>query len=62
MVKPVLSIRGEWSGILTAETVEEMRARKPDLQAVTVPNRGHTPLLDEPEAVSAIDAFLKDLP
>ena len=62
MVKPVLSIRGEWSSILTAETVAEMRARKPDLQAVTVPNRGHTPLLDEPEALAAIDAFLKDLP
>ena len=62
MVKPVLSIRGEWSGILTAETVEDMRARKPDLQALTVPNRGHTPLLDEPEAVAAIDAFLEDLP
>ena len=62
MVKPVLSIRGEWSGILTAETVEEMRARKPDLQSVTVPNRGHTPLLDEPAAMAAIDAFLKDQP
>jgi pimeloyl-ACP methyl ester carboxylesterase len=62
MVKPVLSIRGEWSGILTAETVDEMRARKPDMPAVTVPNRGHTPLLDEPEALAAIDSFLEALP
>ena len=62
MVKPVLSIRGEWSGILTAETVDEMRVRKPDMPAVTVPNRGHTPLLDEPEALAAIDSFLEALP
>jgi len=60
--KPVLSLRGEWSGILSPETVEEMRARKPDLQAATIPNRGHTPLLDEPEALAAIDTFLADLP
>lgn len=60
--KPVLSIRGEWSGILSPETVAEMRERKPDLQAATIPNRGHTPLLDEPESLAAIDAFLKDLP
>lgn len=62
MVKPVLSIRGEWSGILTAETVDEMRVRNPDMHAVTVPNRGHTPLLDEPEALAAIDLFLEALP
>ncbi len=60
--KPILSIRGEWSGILSPETVEEMRTRKPDLQTVTVPNRGHTPLLDEPAALEAIDTFLRDLP
>ncbi len=60
--KPVLSIRGEWSGILTAETVAEMRAIKPDLQAATIPNRGHTPLLDEPESLSAIDAFIAGVP
>lgn len=59
--KPILSIRGEWSGILSPETVDEMRAKKPDLRAVTIPNRGHTPLLDEPESLAAIDAFLKDL-
>ncbi len=60
--KPMLSLRGEWSVLLSPDTVEEMRTRKPNLQAVTVPNRGHTPLLDEPESLAAIDAFLKDLP
>jgi pimeloyl-ACP methyl ester carboxylesterase len=28
--------------------------------AVTVPGRGHAPLLDEPNALAAIQAFLKD--
>ncbi|MDH4105223.1 MAG: alpha/beta hydrolase, partial [Gammaproteobacteria bacterium] len=37
-------------------------ARKPDLVRVEVPNRGHVPLLDEPEAVAAIDAFLARVP
>ena len=39
-----------------------MQAAKPDLARVEVPNRGHVPLLDEPEAVAAIDAFLARVP
>jgi hypothetical protein len=39
-----------------------MQREKPDLQRVTVARRGHPPLLDEPECVAAIDAFLVDLP
>jgi pimeloyl-ACP methyl ester carboxylesterase len=35
-----------------------MQRAKPDLKALTVPNRGHTPLLDEPECAAAIDEFL----
>jgi hypothetical protein len=38
-----------------------MAAEKPDLVRVTVPNRGHPPLLDEPECLEAIDAFLRRL-
>ena len=55
---PVLVLRGAWSDILSAATVAEMCHRHPDCVAVTVPRRGHPPLLDEPEAVSASDAFL----
>jgi pimeloyl-ACP methyl ester carboxylesterase len=51
-------IRGALSDLLSAATVERMAREKPDLQSVTVPNRGHTPLLDEPECIAAIDAFL----
>jgi pimeloyl-ACP methyl ester carboxylesterase len=55
---PMLVIRGAQSDILSAETLARMAREKADLQHVTVPNRGHTPLLDEPECLSAIDAFL----
>lgn len=55
---PILTIRGENSDILSAETLAEMQRRRPDMVAVTVPNRGHVPFLDERQAVQAIDAFL----
>ncbi len=55
---PALVIRGAHSDILSTETVTRMAREKPDLCAVTVANRGHAPLLDEPECLSAIDEFL----
>ncbi len=55
---PTLAIRGATSDILSAETFDRMADVKPDLVRVTVPNRGHTPLLDEPDSLDAIDAFL----
>ena len=55
---PQLVIRGALSDLLSAETVERMAREKPDLEQVTVANRGHVPLLDEPECLTAIDAFL----
>jgi hypothetical protein len=39
-----------------------MAREKPDLRRVTVARRGHPPLLDEPEAISAIEEFLAGLP
>jgi pimeloyl-ACP methyl ester carboxylesterase len=55
---PILVIRGATSDILAAHTLERMAAEHPGLEQLTVANRGHTPLLDEPEALRAIDAFL----
>jgi len=55
---PQLVIRGALSDLLSAATVERMAREKPDLEQVTVANRGHVPLLDEPECLAAIDAFL----
>jgi pimeloyl-ACP methyl ester carboxylesterase len=55
---PTLAIRGERSDILSAATFARMKTQNPDLQQLQVANRGHVPLLDEPECVVAIDAFL----
>ena len=57
--KPVTLLWGVLSDILTKDIVDKMVARKPDLNVVPVPNRGHVPLLDEPECLAAIDAFLE---
>lgn len=58
---PTLVLRGELSDILSAEMAEEMATRHPDCTAVMIPRVGHAPILDEPAAVTAIDAFLADL-
>lgn len=55
---PLLVIRGALSDLLSAGTVARMLREKPDLEHIEVPNRGHTPLLNEPECLAAIDAFL----
>ena len=54
----MLVIRGALSDLLSAATVERMAREKPDLEQITVANRGHAPLLNEPECLAAIDAFL----
>ena len=59
--KPLLVIRGEKSDLLTAETAAKMQAVAPAMMLATVPGVGHAPELSEPEAVSAIDAFLQSL-
>jgi pimeloyl-ACP methyl ester carboxylesterase len=55
---PMLAIRGAHSDILSEATLARMQREKPDLRTLTVDNRGHAPLLDEPECVAAIDEFL----
>lgn len=58
---PMLAVRGALSDILSAETLARMAAEHPNMSAVTVPNRGHAPMLDEPAAVAAVDRFLTGL-
>jgi len=58
---PALVLRGANSDLLSEAAVDKMKAAKPDLETATVANRGHAPLLDEPEAVAAIEAFLERL-
>jgi pimeloyl-ACP methyl ester carboxylesterase len=55
---PILAIRGAHSDVLSAATLQRMQRGKPDLEVLTVANRGHAPLLDEPECVPAIDRLL----
>ncbi len=56
---PVLAIRGALSDLLSADTFDKMRVEYPELVQLSLPNRGHVPLLDEPAALAAIDAFLQ---
>lgn len=58
---PCLVVRGGISDILSEEIVSRMLAVKTDLQRATIPNRGHAPMLDEPESLRAIDDFLNSL-
>jgi pimeloyl-ACP methyl ester carboxylesterase len=55
---PLLVIRGALSDLLSAATVERMAREHPNLEHISVANRGHAPLLNEPECVRAIDAFV----
>lgn len=55
---PTLVLRGELSDILGAATVAEMAAQHPNLVSATIANRGHVPLLNEPDSVAAIQQFL----
>ena len=55
---PMLAIRGARSDILSAATFARMKAENPDLKQLEVARRGHVPLLDEPECLDAMDAFL----
>jgi pimeloyl-ACP methyl ester carboxylesterase len=59
--KPVLTIRGALSDLLSAETLIKMQQRLPDSEAVTIANVGHAPSLGEPEAIAAIDRLLARL-
>jgi len=58
---PLLVLRGAMSDILSEATLKRMQERNPDLTAVTVPDRGHVPLLNEPECISAIENFIRSL-
>lgn len=59
---PVLALRGVLSDVLSVGTFDRMAREKPDLRRLNVERRGHPPLLDEPEVVSAIEEFLAELP
>ncbi len=56
---PLALLRGANSDLLSAQTAQEMRRRRPDMIFAEVPDRGHIPFLDEPQSVATLHAFLK---
>ncbi len=55
---PVLAIRGALSDVLSAEVFARMKEEDPDMEALILNNRGHVPLLNEPEALTKLDEFI----
>ncbi|MCV2863571.1 alpha/beta fold hydrolase [Albidovulum sediminicola] len=58
---PLALIRGANSDLLSPETAEEMRRRRPDMIFADVPGRAHVPFLDEAESLAAIRAWREKL-
>ena len=55
---PVMVVRGTNSDLLSAATVEAMRARRRSLDVVEVADEGHTPRLTDPRTAGRIAAFV----
>ena len=58
---PLALIRGANSNLLSSATTDEMRRRRPDMIFADVPDRGHVPFLDEPEAIAALKSWTSAL-
>ncbi|MBX3537959.1 MAG: alpha/beta hydrolase [Chelatococcus sp.] len=56
---PMLTIRGANSDILSEATLAAMQARYPKMEALTIPDQGHTPLTWEPAVMKAILRFVQ---
>jgi pimeloyl-ACP methyl ester carboxylesterase len=56
---PILAVRGGASDVLSPETFARMKQTRPDLAQIELPGVGHTPSLEEPASIEAIDEFLR---
>lgn len=54
---PAFVFRGANSDLLSADTLEAMIERHPNLRSTTVPDQGHAPLLKDAETLETIGAF-----
>ena len=59
---PLMTVRGETSRLLSADTLAEMERRHPDMVAVTAAGQGHAPILHLDGLAARIGAFLSVLP
>ncbi|MEE4277171.1 MAG: alpha/beta hydrolase [Halieaceae bacterium] len=58
---PMLLVRGALSDLLAMDCAEKMQAMAPAMKYAEIPDRGHAPMLDEPVAVAAIEAFFGEV-
>ncbi len=56
---PIALLRGGLSDLLSTATAKAMVKSLPNVQLTTVKNVGHAPMLDEPEAVRALNALMQ---
>jgi pimeloyl-ACP methyl ester carboxylesterase len=55
---PTLVLRGAESDVLRANTLKEMKERRPDTQSVEFAGVGHAPALMSADQISAVRRFL----
>jgi pimeloyl-ACP methyl ester carboxylesterase len=60
--RPTLLVRGGASDLVGPAEAAYMRKAAPNLRYAEVPGVGHAPMLTEPEARAALDAFLAEVP
>lgn len=54
----MLVLRGANSDLLSAATVDAMRAMHPALESIVIPDEGHPPQLRQPQVLARISAFI----